>query len=130
MKQFRRYQFPDGFLETHNGTLYVVSKFKLDIKEDLKKEYGYFFKVLEAWESWNGFYWFRLTKSDENGICFGFVQLHDAEFGPIDTKSFNDPSVKFKVWKLKKSNLFYSGVRELPDDWNEPLKSENGVDNG
>jgi hypothetical protein len=115
-----RFQNQDGWLETKENKLYVVSKYKLDIKPELETEYGYFYKVLNAWESFSGWYWFQLAKENEYGYCFGFVQGISASLGPFSPSELNE--LKPKVWKLKKVNLQYSGVRELPNDWKQPIK--------
>ena len=112
---FMRFQNQDGYLETINNKLYAVSWYKLDIKESFEDENGFYYKVLNGWEDIIGNYWFQLTKEDENGICLAFVQLHCAEFGLLDVKSF-EPH-KPRVWKLKKSSLPHSGVREKPKEW-------------
>lgn len=115
-----RFQYQDGWLETKDNKLYVVSKYKLDVKPALETEYGYFYKVLNAWESFSGWYWFQLKKENEYGNCFGFVQGIAAELGPFNPNELNELAPK--VWKLKRSNLPYSGVRDLPKDWNQPMK--------
>lgn len=115
MDTFKRFQNQDGYLETINSKLYVVSWYKLDIKESFENEFGYYYKILSGWEDIIGRYWFQLTKENENGICLGFVQADCAEFGSFNVRKFDEH--KPRVWKLKKSNLPYSGVREKPQDW-------------
>lgn len=88
-----RFQNQDGWLETRENKLYVVSKYKLVIKPALETEYGY---------------------------CFGFVQGISASFGPFSPSELNE--LKSRVWKLKNANLQYSGVRDLPNDWKQPIK--------
>ena len=116
---FRRFQNQDGYLETRGNKLYVVSWYKLDIQESYEDENGYYYKVLNAWEDIIGRYWFQLEKEDEFGGCLGFVQADCAEFGKFDVKEFDKH--KPRVWKLEKSSLPYSGVREKPKEW-EKLK--------
>lgn len=115
-----RFQNQDGYLETINNKLYVVSWYKLDIQESFEDEQGYYYQVLSGWEDIIGRYWFQLEKENEDGGCFGFVQAHCAEFGIFDVNEFENH--KPKVWKLKKSSLKYSGVREKPKEW-EKLKT-------
>lgn len=115
-----RFQGQDGWLEEMDNKLYVVSKYKLDIKESFKTDYGYFYKVLNAWESFTGWYWFQLEKPYKEQWCFGFVQGVSASFGPFNIQEIEE--LKPRIWKLKKSSLPYSGVREKPVDWNEPIR--------
>lgn len=120
MEEFKRFQSQDGWLETKGKNLYVVSKYKLETKPSFETDYGYFYKVINAWESFSGWYWFQIDKIDEDGWTFGFVQGISAEFGPFNINEINE--LKPKIWKLKKASHPYSGVRELPKDWNEPIK--------
>jgi hypothetical protein len=79
-------------------------------------------KVLRAWESWNGWYWFATEKVREqmsvlaNGdskldtIWFGYVQGSEEEWGYFSQAEIE--SLKTKVWKIKKRDLPYSGRRK------------------
>ena len=79
-------------------------------------------KVLRAWESWHGWYWFATEKAGEqisvmaNGdsipdtIWFGYVQGFEEEWGYFSQAEIE--SLKPKVWEIKKEDLPYSGRRK------------------
>ena len=79
-------------------------------------------KVLRAWESWNGWYWFATEKTGEqisvmaNGdsipdtIWFGYVQGFEEEWGYFSQAEIE--SLRPKVWEIKKKDLSYSGKRK------------------
>lgn len=118
-----RFQSMDGWLENVNGKLYVVSKYELGIKEKFKTTYGYFYAVIAGWESWNGCYWFQLTKENKNKVCFGFGQLTSAEFGNFYVDELDDLKKTLKVWRIGKINLPYSGITDRPENWFFPICS-------
>jgi len=78
-------------------------------------------KVLRAWESWNGWYWFATEKTGEqisvmaNGdsipdtIWFGYVQGFEDEWGYFSQAEIE--RLKPKTWEIPKKNLPYSGRR-------------------
>ncbi len=79
-------------------------------------------KVLRAWESWNGWYWFATEKAGEqmsvlaNGdsmsdtIWFGYVQGFEEEWGYFSQAEIEN--LKPKAWEIKKRDLPYSGRRK------------------
>ena len=79
-------------------------------------------KVLRAWESWTGWYWFATEKAGEqmsvlaNGdsipdtIWFGYVQGFEEEWGYFSQAEIE--SLNLKVWEIKKGDLPYSGKRK------------------
>ena len=77
-------------------------------------------KVLKAWESFQGWYWFaveqvRKQESIINGkavkdtIWFGLVQGFEEEWGDFSQAEIE--SLGPKVWEIPKKNLPYSGRR-------------------
>lgn len=116
-----RFQSMEGWLENIKGKLYVVSKYDRGITPKFKTSYGYFYEVLSGWESFNGIYWFQLTKPDKNKICFGFVQMVSAEFGNFDISELKSKKYKLKVWEIGKANLPYSGITDKPENWAVPI---------
>ena len=80
-------------------------------------------KVLKAWESYTGWYWFgteiiEIQDSDmgngkvikDDTIWYGFVQGFEEEWG-----SFSQGEIealgKYKVWRIPQINLPHSGRR-------------------
>jgi hypothetical protein len=78
-------------------------------------------KVLRAWESFSGWYWFATEKigtqdSDIGGkvykndtIWFGFVQGFEEEWGSFSQAEIE--SLAPKTWEIPQKNLIYSGRR-------------------
>jgi len=78
-------------------------------------------KVLKAWESFSGWYWFAVEKVqvqdsiiDEkvyegDQIWFGLVQGLEEEWGDFSEGEIN--SLKPKTWEIPKSNWAWSGRR-------------------
>ena len=76
-------------------------------------------KVLHAWESWNGWYWFATEKVEEqlsdlgdgkgtpDTIWFGYVQGFEEEWGYFSQAEIE--SLGPKTWEIPKKNLPYSG---------------------
>lgn len=114
-----RFQRQDGWLESGHKKLYVVSKHNEDIKAKFQTTFGYFYEVITCWESFNGCYWFQLVKENHNNNCYGFVQLHDAEFGLFSIDEIND--LKPRIWEVGKINLPHSGITDKPKDWFHPI---------
>ena len=65
-------------------------------------------KVLRAWESFTGWYWFGVEEVEPK-LWFGFVQGLEEEWGYFDEKELE--SLAPKVWEIKKVDLVYSGRR-------------------
>ncbi len=65
-------------------------------------------KVLKAWESFSGWFWFGVEKDDQ--IWFGFVQGFEEEWGHFSQGEI-EAMGKFKVWPIPKASLPYSGRR-------------------
>ena len=80
-------------------------------------------KVIKAWESFSGWFWFAIELAGENipyningkkvigNEYFGFVQGLEEEYG-----YFADAELKLlmssgKVWEIKKPNLLIAGRR-------------------
>ena len=87
--------------EEKNGELYINGK-----------------KVLKAWESYNGWYWFATEKVREqeslidgkagkDTIWFGLVQGFEEEWGNFSQAEIE--SLGSKAWEIPKMNLPYSG---------------------
>ena len=77
-------------------------------------------KVLKAWESFSGWYWFATEKAYKqesliNGegvndtIWFGFVQGLEEEWGCFSQAEIE--SLGLKAWKIPEKNLPHSGRR-------------------
>ena len=77
-------------------------------------------KVLKAWESFSGWYWFATEKSHEQKsliegegvkdiIWFGFVQGLEEEWGYFSQAEIE--SLGIKAWKIPEINLPHSGRR-------------------
>lgn len=78
-------------------------------------------KVIRAWESITGWYWFAIEEADrqdsvindkvyENDIIFfGFVQGFEEEWGYFSLAELQ--SLKGKVWELPQKAILYSGRR-------------------
>lgn len=78
-------------------------------------------KVLKAWESFSGWYWFATEKShtqdsqidgkiyEGDQIWFGFVQGFEEEWGSFSQAELE--SLKGKIWEIPKKNLPWSGRR-------------------
>jgi hypothetical protein len=78
-------------------------------------------KVIRAWESFSGWYWFafeevgkqdsvingRVVKDDT--IYYGLVQGFEEEFGDFSLAELE--SLKPKVWEIPKQNIPFSGRR-------------------
>ena len=65
-------------------------------------------KVLRAWESFTGWYWFGVEEV-EPFVWFGFVQGLEEEWGDFDERELN--SLAPQVWEIKKTDLVHSGRR-------------------
>jgi len=97
-------------LEVKNGSLHIDGK-----------------KVIRAWESYSGWYWFATEKVEErkigsktggsiidgkevsDTIWFGFVQGLDDEWGYLSQAELE--SLKGRVWEIKQRDLVHSGRR-------------------
>ena len=87
-------------------------------------------KVLNGWESFNGMYWFATDKVEDrkkgsetggsiidgkevdDTIWYGFVQGLEEEWGNFSQAELEEMG-KYKVWKIPKKNLCFSGRRKL-----------------
>jgi len=65
-------------------------------------------KVLRAWESFSGWYWF-MTEKQGKDIGFGFVQGVEQEWGSFSITELE--SMSTTVWELSKEAILYSGRR-------------------
>jgi hypothetical protein len=80
-------------------------------------------KVLRAWESFNGWYWFGVEKVREqlsdfgegrgipDSIWYGLVQGFEDEWGYFSQAEIE--SLKPKTWEISKKDLPYSGRRRV-----------------
>ena len=78
-------------------------------------------KVLRAWESWTGWYWFATEKVGEqmsdfgdgkgipDTIWFGYVQGLEDEWGYFSQAEIE--RLNPFAWEIPKKNLTYSGRR-------------------
>ena len=78
-------------------------------------------KVLKAWESFSGWYWFATEKMhvqdsvidgkvhEGDQIWFGFVQGLEEEWGNFSQAEIE--SLSPKTWEIPKKNLPWSGRR-------------------
>ncbi len=68
---------------------------------------GEFVRVLEVWESFNGFYWYVTERADpkDPNYCFGLVDMFEKEWGYFD---LNDLRASNKVWKVKACDVSVS----------------------
>jgi hypothetical protein len=92
--------------ESKNGELFIDGK-----------------RVIEAFESWSGWYWFatkilqtqntqigdKLFKDDK--IYYGFVQGLEEEWGDFSEAELTEMMKTGRVWKIPKKNWSYSGRR-------------------
>jgi hypothetical protein len=67
-------------------------------------------KVLRAWESFTGWYWFGIEE-DGPKRWFGYVQGLEDEWGYFDERELE--SLAPRVWEIRKADLPYSGRRAL-----------------
>ena len=79
-------------------------------------------KVLRAWESFSGWYWFATERVREQMsdfgdgrpvkdiIWYGYVQGFDDEWGCFSQAEIE--SLKPRTWEIKKCDLPYAGRRE------------------
>jgi hypothetical protein len=86
-------------------------------------------RVLAGWESYSGWYWFGIEKSEERKvgsegggsimddgrevddvIWFGYIQGLEEEWGYFSEAEINSLG-RYRVWKLKPGVLSYSGRR-------------------
>lgn len=80
-------------------------------------------KVLKAWESFSGWYWFAIEKIgnqdsviggkvfDDDTIWYGFVQGQFEEWGSFSQKELENLAPK--VWEIPPRNLPWSGRRTI-----------------
>ena len=93
-----------GKFETKENELYIDGK-----------------KVLRAWESWTGWYWFATEKVGEqmsdfgdgkgipDTIWYGYVQGMEDEWGYFSQAEIE--RLNPFAWEIPKKNLAYSGRR-------------------
>lgn len=79
-------------------------------------------KVLKAWESFSGWYWFGVEKAytqdswldggvvEGDQIWYGFVQGFEEEWGHFSQGEIESLG-KYKVWPIPQKNLPHSGRR-------------------
>jgi len=79
-------------------------------------------KVLRAWESFSGWYWFAVEKDREqlsdfgdgkgvpDTIWYGLVQGFDEEWGYFSQAEIE--RLRPKTWEIPEKNLPYSGKRK------------------
>jgi len=79
-------------------------------------------KVIRAWESWNGWYWFATEKIGEqmsifddgkpvkDTIYFGLVQGFEEEWGYFSQAEIE--RLKPRTWEIPKKDLVYAGRRD------------------
>lgn len=95
-------------------------------------------KVLKAWESFSGWYWFAVKKIQtqdtvingvtyfDDTIWYGLIQGHEEEWGDFSEAELK--SMYPKVWEIPKKNLIYSGRRQFgfePCSTTEPDSTES-----
>lgn len=82
--------------ETKNGELYIDGK-----------------KVIKAWESYTGWYWFGVSyEDDENDrIWYGLVQGFEDEWGWWSENELKELMKEMKVWEIRKKDLPFAGRR-------------------
>ena len=71
--------------------------------------WGEEYKVLKAWESFHGWYWFA-TELSADGNHFGFVQGAFDEWGSFSEHEIN--SLGMMAWQIKDCDLAHSGRRD------------------
>ncbi len=81
-----------------DGNLYIISPYD---KEETPH------KVIKAWESYTGWYWFAFEEP-EPGLYFGLVQGLEEELGYFSEAELESNRL---IWKIKKCDLPYSGRR-------------------
>jgi hypothetical protein len=83
--------------KTKDGKLYIDGK-----------------RVIKAWESFSGWYWFATEKwaeRDDDIIWFGFVQGFFDEWGTWSEAELQELMAKGMVWEIPEQNLPYAGRR-------------------
>ena len=93
--------------ESKNGELYIDGE-----------------KVLKAWESFSGWYWFateEVSKQDsdlgdgkvfkDDTIYFGYVQGLEEEWGNFAQSDFDGQIKRGRVWEIPKKDLASAGRR-------------------
>jgi hypothetical protein len=70
--------------------------------------------VLKGWESFGGWYWFGIEKTEDNyegkPVWYGLIQGQEIEFGYFTEAELD--SMRGRIWKIPTQNLSYSGRRE------------------
>ena len=64
-------------------------------------------KVIKAWESITGWYWFAFEEVEPN-FYFGLVQGLEEELGFFDGEELDNTH---GIWKIRKHNIPYAGKR-------------------
>jgi len=67
-------------------------------------------KVIRAWESINGWYWFAVEEEEE-GYFYGFVQGFEDEWGYFHIKELEPLMKEGYIWEIRKSDIIYAGRR-------------------
>ncbi|MDD5239882.1 MAG: hypothetical protein PHS34_08420 [Candidatus Omnitrophica bacterium] len=71
-------------------------------------------KVLKAWESFTGWYWFAVEEVGElegKPVWFGFVQGLENEWGEFAEAELDALIKKGQIWEIPQRNLPISGRR-------------------
>jgi len=68
------------------------------------------YKVLKAWESIAGWYWFGVEEV-EPGLWFGLVQGFEDEWSYFDENELKELMKRGIVWEIKKQDLPFAGRR-------------------
>ena len=79
-------------------------------------------RVLKAWESWNGWYWFAVRKVKyrtllidgkvvKDTIWFGLVQGLEQEWGYFSEAELRELMKKGLVWEINRKDLPFAGRR-------------------
>jgi hypothetical protein len=84
---------PQDGLHTEDGVLYAGKD-----------------KVLKAWESFSGWFWFG-TDEPEVGLWFGLVQGFEEEWGYFSMDEMGPLIETGQIWPIKPCDLPHSGRR-------------------
>jgi len=69
-------------------------------------------KVLKAWESFQGWYWFGVEQPEKEtrpSLWYGFVQGFEDEWGYFDLDEMAPLIARGMVWTIKPQDLPYAG---------------------
>lgn len=88
------------FESDEKGNLFILASFMP----------GKRYKVIKAFESMTGWYWF-VFEEEEPGYYFGLVQGFEEELGYFSMSELGPLIKRGVIWEIKKHDLPYAGRR-------------------